>query len=109
MTFLESFEERCRSRGEAPSHALDSAGVPKSLYQYWKRNPKRTPSRETIIKLASYFGCSFHDLDPEAAPINPTSKTMSELVNLVTQLSPRDQEKILKYVRFTYGDDLHEV
>lgn len=109
MTFLDSFEQICRSRGEAPSHALEACGLSKSLYQKWKKNPDRFPYGSTIRKLADYFGCSFEDLDGTG----PTKRTKTEmymiLENRIARLSERDQKLLLKYIDFTFGDELQKL
>ena len=104
MTFLENFEQQCRIRGESPSHALEAAGLSKSLYGKWKKQPDRMPYGDTVKKLANYFGCSFEALESGGRPARYTSDTFTQLMNEIAKLDNRDQKHLLSYIIFTYGD-----
>ena len=105
MTFLDNFEAQCRARGETPSHALEGAGLAKSLYTKWKKQPERPPYGDTIQKLAKYFGCRFEDLEPSEHK-RPMTDTFNLVVNTIACLPEQEQRRVLKYVQFTYGDYL---
>ncbi len=110
MTFIEKFEQQCRIRGEKPCSALERAGLSKSLWTKWKRQPDRTPYADTIQKLATYFGCPFESLVPDgvAPSIVPSggSDTFTAIVNCVAGLSEDNQKHLLSYILFTYRKEL---
>ena len=102
MTFLENFERQCAMKGVTPSHALESAGLSRSLYSKWKHNPERPPYGHTVTKLAEYFGCAFADLDPNGRAPRRRDSVYNDIVDHVAKMDSRDREHLLSYIRFTY-------
>ena len=100
MKFVENFLARCEARGESPSHALESAGLSKSLLSKFKKYPDRVPQGNSLSKIANYFGCSIDDL------ISASDKTDTAIAisSLVDKLSEDDQKLLLRYIQFTWGD-----
>ena len=106
MTFVENFEQQCKLRGESASHALESAGLSRSLYGKWKKHPERMPYGETVRKLAAYFGCSFEALETNGRAPRLESDTVTALIQCIQHLSEQNQQHLLSYVLFTYGEEL---
>ena len=106
VTFLENFEQQCRLRGESPSHALSASGLSPSLYGKWKKQPERMPYGATVKKLADYFGCSFEFLETKGRASHHETDTMTAINQCLQKLSEQDQNHILSYILFVYGDDL---
>ena len=105
MTFLDNLEYICKARGESVCHALEGAGLNKSLYTKWKHKTNKMPSSQTMLKLAKYFGCKVSDLDPNYDKPN-VSELVSTITAAVNALPERDQEKLLAYILFTYQEEL---
>lgn len=107
MTFLENVEQMCRLRGESVSHALEAAGIDKSLYPKWRKNGKNfIPRGTTVQRLADYFGCSFHDLEPHGKKPSEYEDSYVALTTVLKNLNAYDLDKVLAYVLFTYGEEL---
>lgn len=97
MTTFDGFLQRCKARGEAPCHALEAAGVSKTYYSRWKKNPDWQPTLTVLSRLASYFGCSYDDiLHPDRMP----SKTTSLLMTAVSSLDEDQQAFLLRFISF---------
>ena len=103
MTFLENFEQICRVRGDTPCHALESAGLNKSLYTKWRQNPDNKLTWTTIQKLSAYLNLPIHLLIPNERYMSETALAIMDAIN---NLEERDQKKTLSYILFTYGKEL---
>lgn len=104
MTFLENFLTRCEARGESPTHALESAGLSKSCLSKWRKFPDRVPTGDTVLQLANYFGCTFEDL-LYSGPVFRRTKTAMKIQSLVDNLTEDQQEYLLKFILFTWGEN----
>ena len=104
MTFLENFLSRCEARGEAPTHALEAAGLSKSCLSKWRKYPDRTPTGDTVLQIANYFGCTFEDL-LYSGPVRSRGKTALKIQNLVDKLTEEQQEYLLKFIQFTWDEN----
>lgn len=100
MNFIENFVSRCEARGETPSHALEAAGLSKSLLSKLRKHPDRTPNGETLTKIANYFGCTVDDLLwPQ-----PRSTMSIKIQALVDKMNPDEQERLYRLVCFVWSD-----
>jgi len=102
--FLDNFLARCEARGESPSHALEAAGLSKSCLSKWKKYPDRTPTGDTVLQIANYFGCTFEDL-LYSGPVKARTKTAMKIQAIVDSLSPDQQEYLLRLIQFVWGDN----
>lgn len=99
MTFMDNFLARCQARGESPSHALEAAGLSKSILTRWRDYPNRVPSGTTVKKLADYFGCTFEDL-LYSGPVFTRSETAMKIQSAVDQMDEKQQEYVYRFVQF---------
>lgn len=108
MTFFEKFQRQCEIHDESPTHALDCAGLSKSAYTRWLRDPDKMPTAETITKLADYWNIDYYDLlpsKPESDP-PPTTDTYNQLVMLIMMLNEDQQKQVFRYIQFQYRNEL---
>lgn len=61
--FYDAFMKLCEMHGKTASEALRGSGLSKYAYHRWKNG---TPTLETRIKLADYFGMTVEELDAYA-------------------------------------------
>ena len=99
MPFLDNFLNICEARGESPSHALESAGLAKSLLSKWRKYPDRVPYGDTVKKLADYFGCTFEDLF-YSGPVNTRTETAIKIQSAVDKLDEKQQKFLLRFIQF---------
>ena len=104
MSFLENFEQQCRLRGESPSHALEAAGLSRSLLTKWRNRPDRVPYGITIQKLANYFGCSFDSLDDTGRSSRYESDELAAVKNCIYQLNDDQLKYLLSFLKITYPE-----
>ena len=100
MNFIDNFVSLCEARGEAPSHALEAAGLSKSLLSKLRKHPDRMLNGESLTKIANYLGCTVDDLlNPQAR--SPISVKIQALVD---KMSPDEQERLYRLICFVWSD-----
>lgn len=98
MSFYDNFVRICRARGESPSHAVEAAGLSRSMLSKFLKYPDRVPSGETAKKLVDYLGCSYEDLF--CVPKFTRTDTAIKIQLLVDKMEDREQEFFLKFIQF---------
>jgi len=98
MSFYDNFVKICRARGESPSHAVEAAGLSRSMLSKFVKYPDRVPSGETAKKLVDYFGCSYEDLF--STPKFRRSEAAVKIQMLVDRMEECDQVKLLRLIQF---------
>lgn len=104
MNFLNTFQKLCERKDVAPSRALEDAGLSKSLYSKWKKQPDTVPNGETLDKLSKYFLVSIDVL--RGNPHAPTIKGLEgmpeieEIVRAAPKLDRQARDSILAYAKF---------
>lgn len=77
--FYDAFMKLCEMHGKTASEALCGSGLSKYAYHRWKNG---TPTLETRIKLADYFGITVEELESyekeEAAPAVEKEETVQD-------------------------------
>lgn len=63
MTVYEKIDALCREKGVKPARLAKEAGVPKSTLNEIKQGRTKTPSTQTLSKIAAYFGVSLDYFD----------------------------------------------
>ena len=101
MDFLDNFLSRCEARGESPSHALEAAGLSKSILTKWRKYPNRVPNGDTVKKIADYLGCTFEDL-LYSGPVFKRTDTSMKIQEIVDKLDERDQRLVLRFIQFMF-------
>jgi len=104
MSFLENFEQQCRLRGESPTHALEQAGLSRSLLAKWRERPDRMPYGATVKKLADYFGCAFEDLDPSGRTSRYETDEFAAVKKCIFQLDNNQIKYLLSFLKITYPE-----
>ncbi len=59
--FYDRFEALCKAKGVSCKKAVIDSGLSNSLATKWKKTGA-TPSVETLMKIAAYFGITVEDL-----------------------------------------------
>lgn len=108
--FYPTFLILCEQKRVKQTRALLDAGVPKSAYQYWKKqyeageDPK--PTNQNAVKLADYFGVTVDYLLTGEQKENPTSVAADgvddldkEALNIMHQLPPEKRAAGLAMLR----------
>lgn len=104
MNFLSTFVKLCERKDVSPSRALEDAGLSKSLYSKWKKQPDTVPNGETLDKLSRYFLVPIDVL--RGNPFTPTIKGLEgmpeieELVRAAPKLDKLARDSILAYAKF---------
>lgn len=76
MMFYDAFMKLCEMHGKSAREVLSGSGLSKYAYHRWKNG---TPTLETRIKLADYFGITVEELDAYAKEeTTPASAEASE-------------------------------
>lgn len=115
--FYERYSELCKSIGKTTGTVAQELGVSKSASSAWK-TMKRTPSAETVKKIADYFGVTTDyllgtsDIQKDEADEmaymleeirkNPELRTMFSITRNATPEQLRQYINVIKAIR---GDD----
>ena len=110
--FKKKFIKLCNSRGIAPTVACQAIGLSSAAFSRW--TDESMPRAATLQKFADYFGITVEELlgsdeptlpakeDPPTATMgNEGYDRMSRLLKAFGQLSPDDQEFILRLAEKT--------
>lgn len=112
--FYDIFKKLCNDNGETPNAVAIKLGFSQAAAPYWKKSGK-TPKRETLEKVAEYFGCTVEFLlgrKPTVADVfgiaekrdqkenAPTKLSRSELFNILGQLTDSELEKVLDFAEY---------
>ena len=110
--FKNRFIKLCNTKGVAPTAVCQAIGLTSSAFSNW--NDQSMPRAATLQKFADYFGITVEELlgsdeptlpakeePPTAAMGNEGYDRMSRLLKAFGQLSPDDQEFILRLAEKT--------
>ena len=113
MNFLNNFLTLCERKDVPPTRALEDAGLSKSLFSKWKKQPGTVPNAETLDKLSRYFLVST-DAILGGNPFSPALsglEGMLEIEELVLAASNMDRAtrmNVLSYAKFICPEAFHE-
>lgn len=93
MKFYDKFCSLCKLRGISPSRAALNIGISKSAVSKWKSMPDVSPSLDTLVQIAAYFGVSVNELVSEEKLSE--SNADRELEELLDMLRYRPECRIL--------------
>lgn len=66
--FFDKFKSLCDENNVSPKRAVTEIGLSNSIATKWKKTGA-TPSTDTLIKIANYFGIAVEDLLPDSVNI----------------------------------------
>lgn len=93
--FWDRYELLCKQKGKSPNAFAKEIGAGTSACTYWKKGV--IPKGETLEKIADCLECSVDYLlertDNPKSHIK-SSETNNQLIELLTQLTPTEQEMI---------------
>ena len=100
-TLVMNIERYCKLRGVKKTNACVDAGVGKSYISDLKRG--KSPSIESVTKLAAYFACSVSDLvgDSAEAAADPREQAF---LDLVRQMDEAQQDMMYKFLKSMVED-----
>ena len=114
--FYDIFKKLCNDRRETPNAVCLKLGLSQATAPYWKKSGK-APKRETLEKIAEYFGVSIEYLlgrEPTVADVfgriekniadkkenAPTKLSRSELFNILGQLTDSELDEVLDFAEY---------
>ena len=99
MQFSSRFKQLCKDRGVTQKQALADMGLHRNASQRWSENK---PSTEVILKISEYFGISTDEVlgvETKKTASQMGSGNEEEFIELLSKLSPAEQERELAYLR----------
>lgn len=109
--FYSRFKDLCNKNGETPNAVCQKIGLSQAAAPYWKKSGK-APKRETLEKIAEYFGCTIEYLlgrEPSVADVfgmienaqtkqnAPAKHSRSEVFNILGQLTDHELDEVLDF------------
>lgn len=106
MTFWERFYSLCMEKNIKPNPAAKEIGISSGAITKWKNG--EAPGRNSLNKIADYFGCSVDYLlcktDQKTKQViqneQPVSDSLKLLIDESSNLSDEEILKTLEYVEF---------
>lgn len=99
MQFSLRFKQLCKDRGITQKQALADMGFHRNACQSWSEGK---PSAETLLKISEYFGISTDEVlgveNKKTASLSGSGNE-EEFMQLLSMLSPEEQERELAYLR----------
>lgn len=99
MQFSSRFKQLCKERRVTQKQALEDMGFHRNASQRWS---EYRPSTEALLKIAEYFGITTDEvlgIENKKTASQMGSGNEVEFMELLSMLSPEEQERELAYLR----------
>lgn len=102
VKLAEWIDAKLMEMGIKKSKFFDETGISSATLSQW-RNGQYSPSKSALKKVSEFFGITVSELlgeEQKESAIVSDDALDEELIELLTRLTPAQEEKVVSYIKF---------